>query len=312
MKWLGIRPAKAEMPTSSDTTGAETDDLQYSYHAVAFIDILGQKAAFANVRGVPVADPPGYRNLLAALKNTVGFVQHFREGFADCFASYTKPTGGEHRVAPEFREEYLRLKNTSISLYGLSDSVVAWTPLMGNDNHSTALNSIYGIMMASAGMFVFSLAMRHAVRGGIEIDGACRLQEKSLEIYGPALFKAYHLESEVAKYPRIVIGVGMRNFLRAVSEGTSMDRSAQYARQLAASCSAMIVKDFDGEYVLDYLGEHILKTATSRALPEDTVLRPAKNFVISEIKRWDAEKNEELAKRYRMLLKYFDSRLPKL
>jgi len=215
------------------------------------------------------------------------------------------------RVAPEFREEYLKLKKTNISLYGLSDSVVAWTPLMSKDNHCAALNGIYGMLMASAGMFILSLATKHAIRGGIEIDGGVRLYEKSVEIYGPALFKAYHLESCVAQHPRIVIGAGMRDFLRAVSVGVSMDRSAIYARQLAASCSEMIVQDFDGEYILDYLGKHVLSTAY-RSLPEDKVLRPAKDFVSSEIVRWEAAKNWDRADRYKKVLAYFNSRLPSL
>ena len=310
VKWLRSISLPKISISMSKSTSTKVEDWNYSYHAVAFVDILGQKDAFINVKGVP-ADPVGYKNLIAALKDTVTFVEKFREGFSDCFNSYTKPTGGEAQVAPEFREEYLKLKKSNINLYGLSDSVVAWTSLRAGDSHCAAMNSIYGILMASSGMFILSLATKHAIRGGIEIDGGIRLAEKSVEIYGPALFKAYHLESCVAKHPRIVIGPGMRDFLRAVSVGTATERSAIYARQLAGLCSEMIVKDSDGEYVLDYLGQHVLKTA-SRALPQDKVLIPAKNFVANEIARWEAAKNWDLAERYRKDLKYFDSKLPDL
>jgi len=182
---------------------------------------------------------------------------------------------------------------------------------MASDSHCAAMNSIYGILMASAGMFILSLAAKHAIRGGIEIDGGIKLAPESIEIYGPALFKAVTLEGHVAKHPRIVIGPGMLDFLTAVTAGTSTERTAIYARQIAGLCREMIVKDSDGHFILDYLGKLILATF-SRALPRNEVLIPAKRFVESELARWEAENNLERAERYRKVLAYFNDRLPNL
>jgi len=296
------------MPSAN--TPIDEKNWHYSYHAVAFIDILGQKDAFKQIVKVPT-DPEGHQRLIKALKDTVGFVEFLRNGFKDCFATYSKSAGGEDRVPQQFREEYLRLKKNDISLYGLSDSVVAWTPLMASDNHCAAMNSIYGILMASAGMFILSLAAKHAIRGGIEIDGGIKLAPESIEIYGPALFKAVTLEGYVAKHPRIVIGQGMLDFLATVSAGTSTERTAVYARQIARLCREMIVQDSDGYFILDYLGKLILATS-SRALPKNEVLVPAKRFIESELVRWEAQDNPELAARYRKVLAYFNVRLPDL
>jgi len=97
---------------ASVNTHRDDENWHYSYHAVAFIDILGQKDAFKQIVKVPT-EQEGHQQLIKALKDTVGFVEFLRNGFKDCFATYSQTTGGEKRVPQEFLEEYLNSKRTT-------------------------------------------------------------------------------------------------------------------------------------------------------------------------------------------------------
>lgn len=295
--------------TSDDPSASKEEDWHYGYHAVAFLDILGQREAFREIRGVP-HDPAGETQLIEVLKRTVGFVPKFREGFQNIFETYAQQTGKELELPEEFREEFLRMRRSSIKLHGLSDAVVAWTSLMEEDQCG-ALNSIYGILMASAGMSALALACKHAIRGGIELDGAIPLEPGSVEIYGPALAKAYELESRHAEHPRILVGEGLLKYLKDMSVLEPRDRAAIHNKHMAEQCLQLIAQDRDGRFIVDYLGGEVLKIAPE-AFPEAEVIKPARQFVKDEIKRFRHLGDQRLAARYERVLAYFDERLPGL
>src|SRR5581483_8237951 len=52
----------------------------YSHHAVAFLDLMGQRKSFEGISGVPNS-PEEKTRLYEALRNTVGYIQLFRNGF---------------------------------------------------------------------------------------------------------------------------------------------------------------------------------------------------------------------------------------
>ncbi len=298
----------------SDTSGEKAVskvemDWHYCHHVVAYLDILGQKEAFKDVKGVP-REINEKAKLNEALKKTVTFISYFRKGFKNYFDGLAQSTVKEAALPTEFREEFFKLRRTSISMYGLSDAVVAWTSLMG-DKYYVGLNSLYGILMASAGMFILSLACKHAIRGGIDLDGAITLEPGSGEIYGPALNRAYQLEKCRADYPRILVGDGVMNYLKAMHAVVPEERAMKHSKNMAARCRQLIFKDTDGAFAVDYLGSHVLQTWPAE-LPEKEVLIPARQFVRDELERWRREGDQKLTERYEHVLAYFNERLPVL
>lgn len=294
---------------SEELSNSKEEDWHYGFHVVAFLDILGQREAFKGLQGVP-RTPAEEALLIDVLKQTVAFVPKFRSGFQDIFKTYSESSGKELELPAEFRDEFLRMRRSSIKLHGLSDAVVAWSSLMESDQCG-ALNSLYGILMASAGMFILSLACKHAIRGGIELDGAITIEPESLEIYGPALAKAYELESRQARHPRILVGDGVMKYLSEMRALEPRDRIATHNKHMAELCLKLIASDGDGKFIVDYLGTHILSTA-SDALPKDKVLIPARQFVADELERWRCAGDDKLAERYDKVLIYFNQRMPDL
>ena len=76
------------------------------------------------------------------------------------------------------------------------------------------------------------------------------------EIYGTALERAYLLECQRAKYPRILIGENLWRYLSAAllefGKGTTPGSSG--AEAIVQKMMGMVSTDTDGERILDYLG----------------------------------------------------------
>ena len=130
------------------------------------------------------------------------------------------------------------------------------------------------------------------------------------EIYGTALERAYVLESEVTKYPRIVIGDELWKYLNAVLAEfeKSTKPMAQSVTAIVRAIQKMIATDSDGKRILDYLGEFVFRNSVPAHV--DEAIRPAYEFVLSEQKRLTAKGSSKLIERYGSLRSYFESRLP--
>jgi hypothetical protein len=124
------------------------------------------------------------------------------------------------------------------------------------------------------------------------------------EVYGPALARAYVLESKVAHYPRIVIGEELNRYLEAVAgqQATTGEERAHVG--LALRSLKLLAIDDDGHTFLDYLGEDIKRVMATE------IVQLAYNFVIKESIRHKECRDSKLGFRYALLRNYFDTRLP--
>jgi hypothetical protein len=158
-------------------------------------------------------------------------------------------------------------------------------------------------------MFAFSLACKHAIRGSIELAGAITLEPGSVEIYGPALNKAYELESIHAQHPRILVGDGVLKYLNDMIAIPISNRASAHNNHVAKQCLKLITKDRDGRFIVDYLGSEILSIARD-ALPEKEILIPARQFICDEFERWQLAGDTKITQRYKHVMEYFNNRLP--
>ena len=131
------------------------------------------------------------------------------------------------------------------------------------------------------------------LRGGISIG---QLFIDNLVAWGDALLKSYYLESNIAKYPRIIIDINV------INECIHDENFNEYIR-----------KDFDGQFFLNFLcdchfcGERLMKGFETMQKEINMKIDEKvyqnfcwhMNFVNAELDR----KNEEYDKKYRLLMK---------
>ena len=172
---------------------------------------------------------------------------------------------------------------------------------LGDQEVKCHMNGIFAILGLAGTMCLLGLAGGHPVRGGIEIAWGAMLHPG--ELYGPAVARAYALESEVAQYPRIVVGAETYKFICAHSTSTAQDPFSQNDRQLATQCLDMLWQDADGNLAVHYLGRGF-STYVNKS-PD--LYQLARKFVIEEFERQQRAFNTKLAFRYAHLLQYIEA-----
>ena len=122
--------------------------------------------------------------------------------------------------------------------------------------------------------------------------------------------KGLHLESKVAKLPRVVVGPECVAFLEAVkrSEAAS-DTGSKLAALNADRCLSMLRRDTDGHMVVDGLGRTMRDELKEVPNLRDKVLRAHEN-VRAYYRDFHDAGNTRLAARYEVLRGYFDERVP--
>ena len=175
---------------------------------------------------------------------------------------------------------------------------------MNNDENCTAINGVYSALVATCGMGFIGLAATIALRGGLDVGIGTQIDGQ--EIYGPALERAYYIESTLAEYPRFVVGKELINYLLSVENQQCKTRQGEVAKSMAKFCREMVIRDTDGRLMLDFMGEKSKETADKSIDAE--VVKHAHDFVVSQYNKYAKEENEQLASRYFRLLKYITAR----
>jgi len=166
---------------------------------------------------------------------------------------------------------------------------------------------ILGIFIAAGLTFLGSMLNGHPIRGGIEIG--IGFEPDPGEIYGPALSRAYALESKTAQYPRVVVGDELVKFITALSQQEITDRCSIVSRNMANECVQCLTYDSDGVAIIDYLGPYFAGLAAKAEL-DASPIHGAYDTVKKFSSRYKDEKNSLLAFRYASLRRYFEARMP--
>lgn len=281
-----------------------SDDLLFQHYLVVFFDHLGQRENLRQITGIPTTENEKLR-FIEITKKSIGRVLHIRDAFNKYFDAASSYTPDTTRVPPELREEFrASQKKADLVFYGISDAVVIAVPLMNNDENCTAINGIHDALVATCGIGLLSLSAHVPVRAGLDVGVATQIDDK--EIYGPALESSFYLESNLAEYPRFLVGKELINYLFWIEHQTPMTRIGLVAQSVAKYCREMIIQDTDGRYMLDFLGNKIKESADG-VIDQELVIS-AFNFVSSQYDKYFKERNDKLASRYYRLLRYFSSR----
>jgi hypothetical protein len=284
------------------------DSISLQYYVVGFFDLLGQQEILRSIRALPDRnDEAALAKTRDALKNTYGAVSQMRMSFFDAFNAYKRKASVASHLTPEQQKIYGQMDNNPIQSQSFSDSIVVFQSLSTNSDAKVPVRGILGILIASALTFVHSLSVGHPIRGGIDVGVG--FQPKDNEIYGPALARAYDLESRTANYPRIIVGDELIRYFTALTSNQSTDILATHSRNVAKECAQCMAYDDDGIPFVDYLGPYFRTHIADNAYYVSFIDK-AYNYILESSSRNKKEKNSKLAFRYKLLRNYFEASLP--
>lgn len=174
---------------------------------------------------------------------------------------------------------------------------------LGGDNAPSSVNSIYEIINFSGVLCFLGLAQHRPVRGAIE--GAWGSEIREGQLYGAVVSNAYELESEVAQYPRIIVGHRIVELLEKVRSAQNNDLLSRLNQSLAERCLKLLIQDVDGHWIIHYLGPDFRFGATHKN--HTLFFEKALNFIVAEMEKHKEAKNSKLAFRYSQLLAYLEA-----
>lgn len=275
------------------------DRIRISNYAILYMDVLNQREKLALIKDLP-STPAEEEVFWELLRNTYGVV----DGFARLFEAALLMNRDTSAVSipEEHRHRFNQILGPPIERFLFSDSMLYYMPLYDREGAIPTIR-LHDLMGAAANVFIGGLSDGNPSRGGLEIGVVGKFHR--IGIYGPGLYKAYELESNVARYPRIVIGLDLHDYLTSSFEDPTETKEAALKRNYARQCLDLIYQDNDGLLALDYAGEAIRKSYPGLA----PLLENAMTFSQSELARFQREKNDKLVQRYMLLVNYLNDRI---
>jgi hypothetical protein len=277
----------------------ETFDI--GFYCLTFIDILNQKEALRKIHKLPDTEEEK-EEFIALWRETFGVVDTYRSSFDKFFEFHSRPEQlNLPKLDREKTELMTRFLNYEIKKQLFSDTMIYYVSVMEHPDR-LAITGIYTMLLACAGTFLVTLSDGLVCRGGIEAGLAGEFYRG--EVYGPALYHAHRLESEVAKYPRIVIGAEFLQYVEAEIANPGQSPTDTYRRTTAQKCKNWLSHDADGVVILDYAG-----AAARNTFPESgQLVDKALAFAETELDKFQREGNAKLSERYSLLHQYLATR----
>ena len=273
----------------------EKEDLDFCDYAVAFIDLLGQKAAMPG-RHLP----ENKDEAIALVKKSVGRIVGTQKLFESFCNSYVSGESIYSRLPLAVQRQIPDMAPAEFKWQYFSDGLVVYVPL-GSGLVASPVNGIRVLLLVTGMLCLVGLAAGAPIRAGIDV--AWGVEYRPNELYGSAVAHAYRLESEVAKWPRVVVGEGMIGYLQHYSTSGGEDASSRFRREMAALCQGMLAMDIDENWIVDYLGDGYLRAAGREF--DFSVVEKAKSFVNEQIVHWRMMEDKRLLERYETVKEYF-------
>ena len=241
----------------------------YSQTLVSYIDILG----FADLIKDSQTGTDGVRKIIRLLTT-------MKDEFSIGGRVHRRPDGRTEKIFQSFNFSDLIVRTTRIPAGADIGQYLDWELFyLGEKQLSLAVEG-------------------HLVRGGISM-GQLFVGDRASILFGPALVRAYKLESEKAVYPRILVDASLK---REAEQDTYDQDWKDY-----------IHRGEDGEYFLDYLFGPVI---TGLTVPADGDPRPQvgehRKMIEDKIQNEIQQKDERTRQKYRWLALYHNAALRRL
>ncbi len=270
-------------------------------YCACFIDLLGQRKALEGQGLITESQPR--EDFLETVRNSVGVIEALQiqaEGFRQ---PNLRTFSRREELSADNKKLYDQMRQAVARQQRWSDGLVYYTSLARSVS-PCPMNAILEIFMLAGTLCFLGLTNRQPIRGAIEVSWGVELHEN--ELYGAVIANSYKLESEIAQYPRIVIGGRTINYLEAHvrEEVLAEDKLGLFNKNCAQLCLNMTKVDQDGWRFIDYLGDEFTNSVTRSLSPE--LFRSAYSFVVDQYDEHNKSGNTKLAQRYVWLKSYFD------
>jgi len=285
-----------EQPVSENSE-TKAENAQFGYWLVGFVDLLGQQSAFLKADEAWELDKAaGQRLLKEALKSSVGTILGMRKLLAQFRSAFRSTGTGE----PGDPQELVQWRKARVREDRWSDGIVLSTPLSPAEDHNP-ISAVFEILVGIGGLALMHLAAGRPLRAGVSIGGGIECEG---ELFGPALVKAYQLESKAAGSPRVVVDAQVYKFLETQVRAPASAPMEKARREMALLIQSLLVKDEDGAVILDFAGPWFQQNLPDA--PE--LLSKARSF--AQDSRKEHRTDKKLFERYSSVVRYLESRMP--
>ncbi len=273
--------------------------------AVGFLDELGSKDRYKQI--LEQDESSGGidgRNLL--LLRELEWIRKARRELSTNLRVHQKRSVIEEvlTAANPSASSVFRLPHVHLSVF--SDSLLLHFKLDGSVEG--VVRQLTTVLGSVGTFFLNSLSQGHVYRGALEVSAGASLGSRG--VVGPAMSEAYKLESEVAQYPRIVIGPNLADLIESASEVPS---SAIFVATEARLLSSMVVRDSAGTDMLDFLhmpAQFLKQQAEEVHSPVRDIVRHAYENVVEREAKFIEAGDKKLSDRYALLRRQFDDKFP--
>ena len=300
-------PRMNSAATTATPSAPGSGTLDHGFWLVAFVDLLGQQDAFLKTDYLP--EEAQREAFVAAVKASVGVIKQLRR-ILDQFREGTKRATTDDSVfrgwAPEQIAKVRAMKQSRVRESRWSDGIMLAVPLKPAPGHNP-IAGVYDVLCTCAALMLVQLAEGHPIRGGLDVGTGIVVDG---ELFGASLVKAYRIESMRAKMPRLVVGAGLVDYLRASTRAPGAEFERQFERMMATKMLGLLVQDSDGEWMIDYAGEQIRDLMAGVLF--DSMLVQAQAFAHRARDEFKAQgpTGEKLFERYSCVVRYLDARIP--
>ena len=291
----------------------------FQHYIVAYIDVLGQKAKLAKLEELLDKQEKG-ESLAEANRQTVDVIKQLRNDCTKFWEKQSKPASKKQwyrNFTEEQKAQFKKLGYGDIKFRYISDGILIYAPLAMTEGEQR-VQDILRIVSGAAFLILRSLAYNIAIRGAVELGWATKIEgwpkkKEYADIYGPILTRTHHIEDQIAKYPRIVVGERLIKYLKLrlqLDIKETDNPQERFNKICAEQLRLLICEDIDGQFIVDFLGEYMQRDINlSGAKPLITL---GYQFVKQEYLRYKQARDSKLSFRYDYLMSYFLGRFPNL
>ncbi|MGI5924529.1 MAG: hypothetical protein ACOX9E_11360 [Lentisphaeria bacterium] len=278
-----------------------SDTVDIAYYIVAFIDILGQSKAMSEWKKLPKNEQER-AEFLGVVKKSAGIYASVNT-YVDIFLNTVMNQDNDSwKIIRAITGDIFE---NNIKRQRFSDGFILYSSL-ASPGGVQAVSNVRNIILACSAIMLTSLAAGTPIRAGVAIAPACELFKD--ELYGPAIATAYTLENSCAQYPRVVVDNSVCDYLKSyqnIQETSVVDR---FVKKLALETLACISKDFDGYWIVDFLGDSV-REIMYEANFDTKIFDKIINFTNQQLQQHRSNKDTKLTMRYFWLKEYINSRL---
>ncbi|MBL4590887.1 MAG: hypothetical protein JKY96_02890 [Phycisphaerales bacterium] len=295
---------------------------QYGNFVVALYDVLNQSEKLKKWDDSCLLDA-GDKSALQAYDETAELIRKMRIAFRSILGGIVN---FESSVSSKMKTEAQtkdieEAESETIRHQSFSDTQI-WFVRAMNGSGVIHVRQICNVLSGMALIHMLNIYLEVPARGAISFgcgtDSLSNEDEEGQEIYGPVLETAYRLEDSVAKYPRIVIHGGLKKYLAeelAKWSRSSIDQDSVYTKYMVHflnKANSYILKDRDGQWILDYAGKGLADQLAHSFQPTGVqpsqVIQKALVFTQQQISEHIDSGDEKLLGRYMLLKDYLESR----